>query len=62
MQENQTKQFIVVLILLSLSFKDASWDPQSVPLLSSCLRTHFISLSPREEGPVFLKDLSFFIN
>lgn len=38
MQENQAKWLIVLLILLSLSFKDASWNPlHSVPLLSSCL-------------------------
>lgn len=32
MQENQTKQLIVLLILLSLSFKDAPWDPHTVSL------------------------------
>lgn len=32
MQENQTKWLIVLLILLSLSFKDASWDPYTVSL------------------------------
>lgn len=34
----------------------------SVPFLSFCLRPHLISLSLRDQDPVFLKDLSFFMN
>lgn len=51
MQENQIKRLIVVLILLSLSFKDASWDPHTVSLSELLPQTPLNIPEPQGRGP-----------